>query len=154
MILLFEANSLNIEIERLSGELIKEEIAQEKWAIAQMILKGLVPQEALTNYFTEFEKRPAIDRFIKLGELLDDNFPTLETTEEQREKLLEQYHIVRTISITDFTKVLQVERIQKTLDKRSTEGWKLVAVVPISHPQKTDEGLINPMIAIDYYFQK
>ncbi|MHA1911907.1 MAG: hypothetical protein ACTSYA_09445 [Candidatus Kariarchaeaceae archaeon] len=145
---------MNIEIERLSGERIKEEIAQEKWATAQKILEGLTPQEPLTNYFTEFESRPAIDRFIKLGELLDDNFPTLETTEEQREKLLEQYHIVRAISITDFTNVLKEERIQKTLNKRSTEGWKLVAVIPIHHPQKTDEGLINTMIAIDYYFQK
>jgi len=154
LISLIEVNSLNIEIERLSGELIKEEIAQEKWGIAQKILNGLTPQEPLTNYFTEFENRPAIDRFIKLGELLDDNFPTLETTEEQREKLLEQYHIVRAISIADFTNALKKERIQKTLSKRSEDGWKLIAVVPIHHPQKTDEGLINPMIAIDYYFQK
>jgi hypothetical protein len=145
---------MNIEIERLSGEIIKEEIALEQWAIAIKILESLAPQEALTNYFTEFENRPAIDRFIKLGELLDDNFPTLETTEEQREKLLEQYHVVRSISITDFTNALKEERIQKTLSERSAKGWTLVAVVPIHHPQKTDEGLINPMIAIDYYFQK
>ena len=145
---------MNIEIERLSGEIIKEEIAQEKWIIAQQVLESLAPQEPLTNYFTEFENRPAIDRFIKLGELLDDNFPTLETTEEQREKLLEQYQIVRSISITDFTNVLKEERIQKTLTKRSSEGWKLIAVVPILHPQKTDEGLINIMVALDYYFQK
>ena len=128
---------MNIEIERLSGEIIKEEIALEQWAIAIKILESLAPQEALTNYFTEFENRPAIDRFIKLGELLDDNFPTLETTEEQREKLLEQYHVVRSISITDFTNALKEERIQKTLSKRSAEGWTLVAVVPIHHPQKT-----------------
>ena len=149
-----EINKMIIEIERLSGELIKEEIAQDKWTAVQIILENLSPQEALNNYFSEFANRPAIDRFIKLGELLDDNFPTLETTEEQREKLLEQYHMVRTISMTDFTKVLNEERIQKTLSRRSTEGWKLVAVVPIEYPQKTDEGLIHPMIAIDYYFQK